>query len=54
MLFIIAMDVLHYLLVDTDASSLLEPIGGHRRIPHRLSLYADDATLFLTPVTQDL
>ena len=54
MLFVIAMDVLNYLLSKADACTLLEPIGGSRGIPHRLSLYADDATLFLTPVAQDL
>ena len=50
MLFVIAMDVLNYLLSEADACTLLEPIGGSRGIPHRLSLYADDATLFLTPI----
>lgn len=54
MLFTIAMDVLHYLLIDVDACSLLEPISGPHGIPHHLSLYVDIVALFLTPVTQDL
>lgn len=51
MLFVIAMDVLHYLLTNTDACSLPEPIGGPHGIPHHLSLYVGNAALFLTPIT---
>lgn len=48
------MDVLNNLPSLAEANSLLQPLGGPRGIPHRLSLYADDAALFLTPVASDL
>ena len=54
MLFVIAMDVLNYLIFEADACTLLDSIGGSRGIPHRHALYTDDATLFLTLVSQDL
>lgn len=54
MLFIIAMDVLNNLLAAAESASLLHPVGGPQGIPHWLSLYADDAAVFLTPVASDL
>lgn len=54
MLFVLAMDILNNLIHSAENSSLLAPVGGPRGIPHRLSLYADDAALFLTPVVTDL
>lgn len=54
LLFIIAMDVLNNLLAVAESASLLQPIGGRQGIPHRLSLYADDAVVFLSPVATDL
>ena len=49
MLFVLAMDILHNLLLQAENFSLLAPVG-ELGIPHRLSLYADDAALFLTTV----
>ena len=54
MLFIIAMDVLNNLLTAAESASLLHPVGGPRGLLHRLSLYADDVAVFLTPVASDL
>lgn len=44
----------HNLLAVAESASLLHPVGGSRGIPHRLSLYADDAAVFLTPVASYL
>lgn len=54
MLFIIVMDILNDLLRQTESYSLLVPVRGQQVIPHRLSLYANDADLFLSPVASDL
>lgn len=54
MLFVVVMDVLNNLISMAEASSLLQPLGGPRSVPHHLSLYADDATLFLSPISLDL
>ena len=51
MLFIIAIGVLNNLLVLAESASLLHPVGSPQGIPHRLSLYTDDAA---TSVTSDL
>lgn len=54
MLFIIAMDILNNLFLAAENAALLHPIVGHQGISHRLSLYVDDAVVFLTPVQEDL
>lgn len=54
MLFIITMDALNSMILTAEKEALLQPIGGRRGLPHRLSLYADDAVLFLSPVCEDL
>lgn len=54
MLFVIAMDLFNNLLAEADSLSLLEPIGGPCNIPHSLSLYVDNATLFLTLMITNL
>lgn len=54
LLFIIAVDVLNNLLAVAEFASLLQPIGGRQGILHRLSLYADGAVVFLSPVATDL
>lgn len=53
LLFIIAMDVLNNLILTAENTALLQLIGGRRGLPHRLSLYADDAVVFLRPVSAD-
>lgn len=54
MLFVVVMGVLNNLIALAEESSLLQPLGLPSRVPHRLSLYANDAALFLSPVTSDL
>lgn len=54
MLFVIAMDVLSNQLYEAENCNLLQPIEGQRGIPHRLSLYADDVAVVLTPALPDL
>lgn len=48
MLFLLVMEVLSPLIRRADNWSLLQPLGV-RAISHRLSLYADNLVLFLTP-----
>lgn len=54
MLFVIVMDILNNLLSLAETSSLLEPLGGSRIIPHWLSLYVDGVVLFLSLIPLDL
>lgn len=54
MLFVLVMDFLNILLSLAETSSLLQPLGGSRSVPHRLSLYADDMAVFLSLVPLDL
>jgi hypothetical protein len=49
MLFILAMDPLQQLLVKATEAGLLTPIGADP-IKMRMSLYADDAVMFLRPI----
>lgn len=54
MLFIIVMDGLNSPILAAENAALLQLIGGRRGLPHRLSLYADDAVVFIAPVSSDL
>ena len=54
LLFIIAMDGLNTMCLVAEHAELLQPIGGRLGLPHRLSLYADDVVVFLSPVSSDL
>jgi hypothetical protein len=49
MLFILAMDPLQQLLVKATEAGLLTPIGADP-VKMRMSLYADDAIMFLRPI----
>ncbi|WVZ63805.1 hypothetical protein U9M48_013410 [Paspalum notatum var. saurae] len=53
MLFILVMDVLNSLIQVASSSNLLLPLAGRCSWP-RISLYADDAVIFLRPESMDL
>lgn len=53
MLFIIAMDVLSGLVAKADELGLLQLLAP-RHIGHRLSIYADDVVMFISPSSSDL
>jgi hypothetical protein len=53
MLFILAMDVLGFLITKAENDGLLRPIAP-RTLQHRLSFYADDVVLFLHPIAEDI
>jgi hypothetical protein len=52
MLFILFMDVLHYMIKKASEEDLLQPLA-RRALQHRVSLYADDV-LFLRPSAADI
>lgn len=52
-LFILAIDPLHHLLATATEQQLLEPIPG-RDLRLRVSLYADDAVIFVNPKRQEI
>ena len=53
MLFILVMDVLHYMVKKAVEEDLLQPLA-RRALQHRVSLYADDVVLFLRPSAADI
>ena len=53
MLFILAMESLHRLLELTTSNGSLTPIA-HRCAKLRISMYADDAAIFLNPVMEEV
>jgi hypothetical protein len=53
MLFIIVMDVLSHLVSKAAGMGLLQPLS-RQALQHHISLYADDAVLFLRPVAADI
>jgi hypothetical protein len=53
MLFIIVMDVLNSLFIKASEVGLLQPLSN-RTAGQRLSLYADDVTLFIKPLEEEL
>jgi hypothetical protein len=52
-LFILAIDALHRVLEQATADGILSPLRG-REAKLRLSLYADDAMVFLNPVKEEV
>lgn len=48
------MDALNSMCLAAENATLFHPIGGRLGLPHKLSLYADDAVVFLTPVRSEL
>jgi hypothetical protein len=53
MLFILAMDVLDFLITKAESEGLLQPLSA-RTLQHRVSLYANDVVLFPGPTTEDI
>jgi hypothetical protein len=53
MLFILVMDTLNLMVSKASDEGLLQPLSSHS-IQHRVSLYANDAVLFLWPATADI
>lgn len=53
MLFILAMDVLGYIVTKVESEGMLLPLST-RNLRHRVSIYADDVVLFLLPVVDDI
>jgi hypothetical protein len=53
MLFILAMDALGFVFAKAENDDLLQPLSI-RMLHHRVSLYADDVVLFLSPVEGDI
>jgi hypothetical protein len=53
MLFIIVMDVLSHMVSKAAGMGLLQPLS-RQALQHHISLYADDAVLFLRPVAADI
>jgi hypothetical protein len=53
MLFILAMDVLFYLIKRAANDGLLEPLT-RKLSDYRISLYADDVVIFLYPIASDI
>jgi hypothetical protein len=52
-IFILAMDVLGYLISKAKNEGLLQPIST-RTLQHRVSFYADDVVLFLPPTNEKI
>jgi hypothetical protein len=52
MLFIVAMDVIGFLITKAENEGVLRPLAP-RTLQHRVS-YADDVVLFLQPVVEDI
>jgi hypothetical protein len=53
MLFILAMDVLGFLIAKAKSEGLLQTLSS-RALQHRVSFYADDVVLFLWPTSEDI
>jgi len=53
MLFILAMEPLQLMLQRATDQGLLSPINN-RRAKLRISLFADDAAIFLNPTTEEV
>jgi hypothetical protein len=53
MLFILAIDVLRFLISKAESVGLLKPLPT-RTLQHRVSFYADDVVLFLHPAAGDI
>jgi hypothetical protein len=53
MLFVLVMDILSLLVQRASEEGLLQPLSS-RQLQHRMSLYADDAVVFLQLVTSDI
>jgi hypothetical protein len=53
MLFILAMDVMGFLVSKAKRRELLQPLSS-RMLQHRVSFYANDMVLFLRPVVDDI
>jgi hypothetical protein len=53
MLFILAMDVMGFLVSKAKRRELLQPLSS-RTLQHRVSFYANDMVLFLRPVVDDI
>jgi hypothetical protein len=53
MLFILVMDVLNLLVQRASEEGFLQPLST-RNMQHRISLYADDTVLFLSPTAPDI
>jgi hypothetical protein len=53
MLFILAMDVLGFLITKAESEGMLQPLST-RVLQHRVSFYADDVVLFLRPTAEDI
>jgi hypothetical protein len=53
MLFILAMDVLGFVITKAESGRLLQPLSS-RTLQHRVSFYADDVVLFLRPIADDI
>jgi hypothetical protein len=51
--FILAMDVLGFLISKAENDGVLKPLAP-RTLKHRVSFYADDVVLFLQPVAKDI
>jgi hypothetical protein len=54
MLFILVMDVLSHMVSKATEMGLLQPLSRRALLQHRISLYADDAVLFLRPEAADI
>jgi hypothetical protein len=52
-LFILAMDVLGYLISKAENEGVLKPLAP-RTLKHRVSFHVDDVVLFLQPVAEDI
>jgi hypothetical protein len=53
MLFLIVMEVLHAMIHKSDDWSLFQHVGP-RRLPHHVSLYADNMVMFVCPTLSNL
>jgi hypothetical protein len=53
MLFILAMNVLDFMISRTEAEGLFKPLTSST-LQHRVSFYADNVVLFLHPVAEDI
>jgi hypothetical protein len=53
MLFILAMDVLGFLISKAENEGLLKPLAP-RNVQHNVSFYTDDVVLFLHQVVEDI
>jgi hypothetical protein len=53
MLFILAMNVLGFLISKVESVGMLQPLSA-RTLQHRVSFYADDVVLFLRPSMDEI